>query len=475
MPGRAVSESIARGEVDLKSQVQIKFVSKNERYKVPPTSFLVPTHLSRNGLSELVNGMLQLADAVPFDFLIDNQLLRVSLQEYLDSRVLSTENVLELEFFESTLPPELSGSMEEPDWISSLAIHRYAPFLATGSYDGHFRIWSDSGALVFDAGSIHDRPIKSVCWLTPEDGSSQGVEVDTLLTGGADGVIKAWSFEDLANSGNDSSDTPLRPRLIFEAREHTDEVTTLSLSSSGALFASGSLDATIKVYSTQTSADGVSEVRSNANGNKKRRVTDRVSQKPHVVELSGHSGAINAIAFKEAYLTDNSEENTAAVLQSDGTLYSVGNDHAIKVWNVEKSINNASFSAGVVPLCVSASCLSDLVATGHVDRRIRLWDPRLSQGSCKIGLAPLHKSWITGVKWSQDHEHMLASVGLDGQTKIWDIRSPRTALYNLTQPPSTALNHSPRLLSIDWAKGRVATGGENKTLYIWTIPSPAKV
>jgi ribosome biogenesis protein YTM1 len=69
-------------------------------------------------------GFFRTAQPVPFDFVVNDQLLRTSVKNFIDSHGLSTESVLEIEYLESVLPPKFVQSLEHDDWISDLSISK---------------------------------------------------------------------------------------------------------------------------------------------------------------------------------------------------------------------------------------------------------------------------------------------------------------------------------------------------------------
>lgn len=91
-------------------QVQVRFVTKQQRYAVRDAAILVPANFKRYGLSEIINNLLGLGKfitrlvcrlppshpsclidkPIPFEFLIDGEILRSSIADYLTAQQLST-------------------------------------------------------------------------------------------------------------------------------------------------------------------------------------------------------------------------------------------------------------------------------------------------------------------------------------------------------------------------------------------------
>jgi len=65
------------------------------------------------------------------------------------------------------------------------------------------------------------------------------------------------------------------------------------------------------------------------------------------------------------------------------------------------------------------------LATGSLDRTIRLWDATTWQ---EVGAILAHGSEVTSLDWSLDSKH-LVSGGRDGAVKIWDVSINRFQSY----------------------------------------------
>ena len=71
-------------------EVLICFKTTVDKYRVTEEPIAIPTRLKRFGLSDIVNHLLQLSKPVPFDFLLNDTLLRGSLLKGIQTQKLST-------------------------------------------------------------------------------------------------------------------------------------------------------------------------------------------------------------------------------------------------------------------------------------------------------------------------------------------------------------------------------------------------
>ncbi|RHZ75295.1 hypothetical protein Glove_216g77 [Diversispora epigaea] len=323
-------------------QIQVRFITQQRKYAVTDSVILVPISLRRYGLSEIINHLLGFEKPIPFDFLIDNQFLRTSLSEYIQNANLSTENILTIKYVESLLPPTPLSTFQHYDWISSVKSHDQSLFL-TGSYDNHVRIFNTSGeCLKTFAG--HQAPIKSVSWISVSD------ENVTFLSASQDQTIRAWE----ASLIDDKYLT------LYECKGHKGNVESISLHPSHTKFASASWDSSILFWTTAIPEESEQEILEISS--KRRKLNDRETKvKTPIAKMHGHVGPVSSVAFD---------------INDHGKMYSGGWDHSVRIWDIESTTNFNTKNCDKSVLNIAYSEKSGLIASGHSDQVIRLWDPR---------------------------------------------------------------------------------------------------
>ena len=90
-------------------RVQVRFVTKLKLpMTVPPLPIAIPSNLTRLGLSTLVNNLIQNGNpdwnTQPFDFLIDGELVRMSLDKFLLAKSISAVTSLYLFIYLISFP-----------------------------------------------------------------------------------------------------------------------------------------------------------------------------------------------------------------------------------------------------------------------------------------------------------------------------------------------------------------------------------
>lgn len=110
------------------------------------------------------------------------------------------------------------------------------------------------------------------------------------------------------------------------------------------------------------------------------------------------------------------------------------------MWDLERQdcIQTLNGSKVVTALAAAPPSTGRVLAAGHPDGRVRLWDlrapaaagPEAAEGAEpqaapeRRALAPCG-SWLSGVAWLPGREGALASVSHDGLLRVWDLRASK--------------------------------------------------
>ncbi|KAJ3281954.1 WD repeat-containing protein 12 [Blyttiomyces sp. JEL0837] len=406
-------------------QVQVRFRTRQPQYEVTDSAILIPTKLRRY------------ARQIPFDFIIDGKFLRTSLGEYLEKYNLSTENVLDVEYVESTMPPEPKATLDHDDWVAAVAGPGKTSMIATGGYNGQVNLWNMSLGPVATL-TLHDGPVKSVAWLSRSEDSP----TSTLLSGGNDEVVYAWEVQENG-----------KHRALYECRGHAGSIDSISVNMDKTLFATASWDATIKIWNAALEEDeDETQDHQALQSGKRKRLTDRpVPKKRPTASLEAHVGAVTCVNFGK-------DEKSA------GLVFSGGYDHSVRVWDVESSNNTYTMGCEKVVLDLDYSPHSGLIASGHSDNVVRLWDPRDQKGLVVKMKLSSHKGWVSSVSWSPASQYSLASASYDSKIKVWDIRSS-TPLHTIKGTEE----EGKKILDLEWDGDMLFSGGEEGKVRVFQM------
>ncbi|PSR87723.1 Ribosome biogenesis protein [Actinidia chinensis var. chinensis] len=419
-------------------RIQVRFVTKlKSPLKIPSSSIALPSNLTRMGLSALVNNLLQSGNAdwkpEPFDFLINGELVRMSLEEFLLAKGISAEKILEIEYIKAVAPRKEEEPSLHDDWVS--AVDGSNPgFIVTGSYDGLGRIWKAAG-LCSHVLEGHGAVVTSVSIIKPKGMESSTVV--SIATASKDRTLRLWKFD-----AEESFDHPKKIRSYKILTGHNASVQSVTAQPSGDMVCSGSWDCRIKLWRTNELDKGGDSV-----SIKKRKMDNEdeesQSQGEAVSTLVGHTQCVSSVVWPE-----------------NESVYSASWDHSIRRWDVETGKDSLNMFCGKVINCLDVGGEgSSLVAAGGSDPIIRIWDPRKPGTLAPIFQFSSHTSWISACKWHDKSWFHLASASYDGKVMLWDLR---------TAWPLTVIDsHKDKVLCADWWRGdSVISGGVDSKLCI---------
>ncbi|XP_050544331.1 ribosome biogenesis protein WDR12 homolog [Daktulosphaira vitifoliae] len=415
----------SKNKNDLGSQIQIKFITKQEKYAVPDFPFAVDSKIQCVNLNNLVNELLKdkLSDEngtlkkVDFDFLVNDELLRTPLDIHLTQKNVSSESTVVVEYMEATPSPEPKDCLIHDDWVS--AIHSMGSWIITGCYDNSIHVWNNRGKHKIGIAG-HTGPVKAVKWVSMSDESA------VFVSGSQDQSIRVWDW-DIKNGTTN---------CLQIGRGHERAVECISVSPDSTRFATGGWDAMLKIWSSDPNFEPVDLPA--------KRQKSNIKVMPPIMTLKGHKENISSVHF-----INNSDVLTASW------------DHTIKHWDGEiggiktEIVGNKSFFDH------DYSQLTGSVITCSSDRHIRLYDLRCKEGSLVKNTYSSHKQWVTTVKWSTIDQYQFVSGGYDNQMKMWDTRSPKVPLFEL-------VGHEEKVLCSDWSNNEfILSGGADNTVRIF--------
>eukprot|EP00005_Dracoamoeba_jomungandri_P005251 CAMPEP_0174251348 /NCGR_PEP_ID=MMETSP0439-20130205/1198_1 /TAXON_ID=0 /ORGANISM="Stereomyxa ramosa, Strain Chinc5" /LENGTH=430 /DNA_ID=CAMNT_0015331633 /DNA_START=12 /DNA_END=1300 /DNA_ORIENTATION=- len=412
-------------------KVEVRFVTKikDKNLQVPDTPFFIPTRLTRLGLSEVVNHLLALETPRPFDFLIDDVFIRTSLEKFIAQTETETETILTIEYVETMAPPSHNNDFPQDDWVSCLAAGDYQ-YIITGSYDSKARVIGEKGETILTL-SGHSSPIKSIAWLSSEKDKKL-----KFVSASKDNTLCSWKL----SVGKDGEVTG---KLQNKYLGHTGSVESVSVAPTFERFCSGSWDYTIKIWDPESSVNEEEEIpRFGSEESEKKKIkldVEKQTEKGSINTLKGHNQCVSCTAWPY-----------------EETIYSGSWDHSIRQWDVGSAVNTRTLVGEKVVYCISYSVKKGVIVSGHNDRCVRLWDPRVSGGLVVKDKFISHATCVSGVAWHPTQETIFASCSFDSTIKLWDLRS-KTPLYTM---PS--MHSQEKALCLGWkGDSQLVSGGSD--------------
>ena len=354
-----------------------------------------------------------------------------------------------------TLAAEGTPPTGSPVRTTDIAFSPDGQTLAATSAAGTVQLWSlPTGSLQYQLSPAETAAANEFQPSAQLNAIAFSADGQTLAIAGANAQIQLWRAADGLKL-----DTLLG---------HRGEVTGLSFSADG-LLASASTDATVRLWTIQPPSPladlgiqgvSVSPTATNpylfATADFEGQVTLWKylpgSEPTPLRTLSGHQGAVEAVAFNPA-----------------GTqLASAGSDGQIILWRVADGTRLATAApAGERVTSVAFSPDGQQLASGSADRTVRLW----SLGEDALNLAATltgHTDEVTSVSFDP-HQPLLISGSYDQTVRLWQIsassenKPPKVTLVQTLAQPNGAIS----TVQFSPAGDRFAAGSADGRLYLW--------
>lgn len=377
----------------------IQLVPKNNDLpKVQKNPISVPLKFRPYELNQIINYFFRKKNI--YSFSINGELLRTSLEKFIERRSLSLEKKILVNYFYTNSKPEQSVENNHQDWVSAVCL--FKSFAATCSYDTSVSIWQGKNLLT---NVKKHKNVPKAMALIDEARTSQ-----RFVTGGKDRSIILWKY----------NHTKSRLKCIKKWLD-SKAICSLTCSHDLPFIISGNWNGELSLHSTEINFGQTVKF------NKENQI-NKISIKKNC--------PINAISWP-------SKISVFAGSWSGLFLLDPNKNTIIHSWSRTAPINDLNYSFE-----------HNLLITAHSDRNIRFFDSRTKSKNVLKMYKSHHKS-VSSVRFGSMHQ--FASSGYDGILKLWDIRS-MIPLCNIEAHKNS------KIFCLTWKGKRLATGGSDNKL-----------
>ena len=433
-----------------KKEIEIKLITDlGEEYHLSQTNFNLPLDCTSEKLNELVNKMLKLSSPKKFSFFINNIKLTTSLTEFVNTNMISTENVVEIFYMFEMNEPQLKNTIKEDEWIKDIQIFQEMKFsplshrsYCVGLFNGEISFYNgESNQKEFELKNILKSDEDTLALLT-------GVKFFKSVNSNNNLLIRTMRNSKYTFEVYDINTSKQNSTLLFSSMKRNDEsFSCIDVNPSNFdIFALGGAEdekGTVKLYK-------IPELNVKTENSAKKRKIERNTIEPYFSFNDCHNANVSCISWM------NPEQ-----------LITGGDDFNLNLYNTESKNLYMSFNTNYKNVnCIKATSQNTFLA-GYQDGSIKFYDAKASNKSVLQFKDPkAFCGFISDISMSNDkenHPNTFVSSSYDSALKIWDIRGGSVPLYKM-ETKSCEKNYTVKFNGVD----TIISGGDDSSVNIFT-------
>jgi hypothetical protein len=446
----------------IKNEIQVILrTTLPQEYLITNNIITVPSNYDSEKLNKLVEKLLRSKNDKKFSFFIENISLDTDLNSFLqnNSREINLKKISEtgLEiFYQFELEePKLVNTIKEDEWIRKIHLRLNQKFdtsnleyFSVALFNSEITIYNKNFEKILKIEDLNKEEnycelLHDVLFFRPSYSQSDSTDSNILIRASRN---EYYNFEIFSVDLNRSS----YKKIYINRKNNSEYFNSLALNPVDfSYFVAGDTEGNLKIFKIPESFE---EPNITLSKTKKKRKTEINELEYETVIENCHSG------------------NEVKIVKwiNNKQMITSGDDFVVKLWNIHTKTNFASFNTNykLTTCIVTTGNENEKFLTGHEDGTVKLWDSRVNNSSnqSKIISWNAHTNYVSDLSCNPNkdfYSNNFASVGYDGNLKIWDVRQNKNFVYEIRT--DSEKNYSVGYNSSDY----LMTGGDSSTLNIF--------
>ena len=406
----------------MKKELELKFETDlpGEEYKLENNVFQLPLISTPENLNQLLNKVLSLDPPKKFSFLIQNTKLTSSLEDFINSNLLTTEQAITIYYILDINEPQKTNTIKEDEWIRNIEIlqkMKYSPNKPNNYCVGLF-----NGEISFYSGETNSK-IYSLKHNSPTDEDAlimlNDIKYFRLNNEKENHILikvckNSNSIYDIFNIdiNNQFSD------LIFsESKKENEYFNNISLNpfNHNIFSLSGTEDdkGVVKIY----------------------KIPEDMTLNETKTQKSKKKKKIEANILKPELTFDNLHKTfcSNSIFLDNEYLVTGGDDYVLNVYNVNKNLF-LNYNTNYKNISSMIRVTNKTFLVGYIDGTVKYYDLNSNKAVNIFKDINTKYGYISDICMSSDkdnHPMTFVTSSYDGNLKIWDIRGGRVPLYRI--------------------------------------------
>ena len=406
----------------MKKELELKFETDlpGEEYKLENNVFQLPLISTPENLNQLLNKVLSLDPPKKFSFLIQNAKLTSSLEDFINSNSLTTEQAITIYYILDINEPQKSNTIKEDEWIRNIEVlqkMKYSP-----SKPNNYCVGLFNGEISFYSGETNSK-IYSLKHNSPTDQDTlimlNDIKYFRLNNEKENHILikvckNSNSIYDIFNIdiNNQFSD------LIFsEAKKENEYFNSISLNPFNhnmfSLSGTENDKGVVKIY----------------------KIPENITLNETKTQKTKKKKKIEANVLNPELTFDNLHKTfcSNSIFLDNEYIVTGGDDYILNVYNVNKNLF-MNYNTNYKNISSMIRVTNKTFLVGYIDGTVKYYDLNSNKAVNIFKDINTKYGYISDICMSNDkdnHPMTFVTASYDGYLKIWDIRGGRVPLYKI--------------------------------------------